>query len=325
MDNNLITCLPAPEVCVLNFALLNTRSVCHKTCTVFDIVNEHQLDLFAITETWLSQNGDEVLLRELTPPNFDFIHVPRASRGGGVGLVYKKSLCFSTVHTVNYNSFESLEVFSAPANLRVVVIYRPPPSAKNKLTVNQFLDEFTDYTQLLNTTPGMLLMVGDFNFQMDNSECLDVKRFSSLLYSENLCQHVSVPTHKHGHILDLVITHSWEQIIKNISIHDPLVSDHMLITGNITCGKFAAVEGSSICFRRTRNIDLAKFQADIKNSPIFKTDQTNSLSTFVSAYNSLRSILDEHAPIIRKVVKPDKNEPWFGPDIVQSKKLRRKF
>lgn len=99
--NNLITCLPAPEVCVLNFALLNTRSVCHKTCTVFDIVNEHQLDLFAITETWLSQNGDEVLLRELTPPNFDFIHVPRASRGGGVGLVYKKSLCFSTVHTVN--------------------------------------------------------------------------------------------------------------------------------------------------------------------------------------------------------------------------------
>ena len=327
-EDNFIICLPAQPVlpCVLKFSLLNMRSVCHKTSAILDLVHEYQLDLFAITETWLCANGDEVLINELTPPNFNFIHMPRGSRGGGVGFLSKKTLCFNAISSVTHHSFESLEAYSVTANLRVVVVYRPPPSTSNRFTVSQFLEEFTEYTQYLNTATGNLLIVGDFNFHMDNSESLDVKKISSLLYSENLYQHVMAPTHQHGHILDLVISRASEQVIDNICVCDPHVSDHMLITGIANYGKPTAEENQSICVRRTREIDLVKFKSDIYTSTSCNIDGLSTLTDFVTAYGSVEDILDKHAPIIRKLVKPNKkNEAWFGKDIIQAKKVRRQY
>ena len=75
----------------------------------------HNLDVLALTETWLS-NGDNSILNELLPPGYAIRHVDRGRRGGGVA------------------QFELLDCIIIKVNklsTRVVVVYRPPPSCKN--------------------------------------------------------------------------------------------------------------------------------------------------------------------------------------------------
>ena len=49
----------------MSFAVLNTRSVRKKTLPVKDLVVEQDVDIFAITETWLSSESDEFIIRDL--------------------------------------------------------------------------------------------------------------------------------------------------------------------------------------------------------------------------------------------------------------------
>ena len=52
----------------LNFVCLNIRSLKNKTTSLFDFIVSHNLDVLALTETWLC-NGDNIILNKLFPPN----------------------------------------------------------------------------------------------------------------------------------------------------------------------------------------------------------------------------------------------------------------
>ena len=61
--------------------------------------------------------------------------------------------------------------------------------------------------------PEPLVIAGDFNFHMDLVHSKDAVTFNELLETFGLSQHVSVPTHIFGHILDLIITQSTNDLI----------------------------------------------------------------------------------------------------------------
>lgn len=46
-------------------------------------------------------------------------------------------------------------------------VYHPPPSTRNKLTKNDFFDEFAKFSSGDNILVENVLLVRDFNFQMD--------------------------------------------------------------------------------------------------------------------------------------------------------------
>ncbi len=83
-----------PTSCQFHFCLLNTRSVKNKIMKVKDFVVDHDIDILAITETWLRPgNVDEVDIGTLCSSGYRFLHVPRSySSGGGVGLLFKETL-----------------------------------------------------------------------------------------------------------------------------------------------------------------------------------------------------------------------------------------
>ena len=54
--------------------------------------------------------------------------------------------------------------------------------------------------------PGNLLIVGDFNYHVDNTTSPETIKFNKILEMFNLQQHVNGPTHKKGHTLDLIMT-----------------------------------------------------------------------------------------------------------------------
>ena len=75
-----------------------------------------------------------------------------------------------------------------------------------------------------NHTSGNILIVGDFNFHVDNTRSSDTITFNKILESFNLQQHVNEPTHKQGHTLDLIITRNEDRLVNDIKIHDPVIS-----------------------------------------------------------------------------------------------------
>ena len=77
----------------LKIGLINIRSIRNKLCFVSETLQEHDLDLLCITETWLLSCAVATVGASL-PGSYSFLHVPRltATKGGGVGLIYRKAL-----------------------------------------------------------------------------------------------------------------------------------------------------------------------------------------------------------------------------------------
>lgn len=61
--------------------------------------------------------------------------------------------------------------------------------------------------------PEELLIVGDFNFHMDTADRY-AEQCGSLLELFNLKEHVTVATHRSGHILDLVLSRKDAEALK---------------------------------------------------------------------------------------------------------------
>ena len=182
-------------------SLINARSIRNQTLLIQDFVVDNLVDVLMITETWLSRCGDEVIIGEICYAGYRFFNQPRlGGNGGGVGLLCKANLDVKTRLSHDYRSFEYLDsTIVNTRTVRVITVYRPPPSAANGLTVDIFLDEFGTLLEELEVTNAELLIVGDFNFHMDDLMDGNAIQFSRLLETFDLKQYVKAPTHLYGH------------------------------------------------------------------------------------------------------------------------------
>ena len=196
------------------------------------------------------------------------LNSPRPSRGGGVGLIYKSQFDIKKQNATDFKSFEYMEcILKNNGNwLRIVVVYRPPPSKKNKLTAVMFLTEFQILLEKLATASGELLLIGDFNFHVGTDKP-DALRFLTMLDDFGLKQHVSQPTNIHEHILDLVITRSAEHVVSDIKIKEPCLSDHKAIMFNVIVEK-PKLLSKKIQFRNWKAVDLSSFNIDLAQSEL---------------------------------------------------------
>jgi len=73
----------------LSIGLINSRSLNKKE----DIIQQHllstNLDVLAVTETWLTAEHGDGTLKNICPAGYDAVQVPRDGRGGGVALIYR--------------------------------------------------------------------------------------------------------------------------------------------------------------------------------------------------------------------------------------------
>ncbi|CAB4019830.1 Hypothetical predicted protein [Paramuricea clavata] len=94
----------------INFCLLNTRSINRKELCINDYVSENDIDILAMTETWLRED-DEFSIAEICPMGYHFYHVTRKNaRGGGVGLLLKKYIKVKKQSQRKFSSFEYIDV-----------------------------------------------------------------------------------------------------------------------------------------------------------------------------------------------------------------------
>ena len=149
---------------------------------------------------------------------------------------------------------------------------------------------------------------------MDVASDVDARVFSDLLTSMGLKQHVTVPTHISGHTLDLLITREYDPIICNAPVVDRYLSDHASMLCTLNSLKLGHVV-KEISYRKFKSIDFDSLGSDLEKSELCTRDFSN-LCELTSSYNSPpSSLLDKHAPPLKKMVISRQRVPWFNSDV----------
>lgn len=327
--NNLSTplCIPfIPQVGKSSkLCLFNARSICNKAFMINDFVVENDIEMLCLTETWLKSN-DQLVINELTPRGYIFEHNDRKGRGGGVGFSLKKSLRLRKISFKTFKSFEAMGMVarSSPANISIFVIYKPPPSNRNNFTNNMFFEEFSIFLEQFSTISDSFLLVGDFNFHVEDNSNAAAPQFLNILECFNLTQHVKQPTYQDRHILDLVITRIDDNIIQHVSVFDPAMSDHFAVFCNLFIKKPPFEKVISRC-RKLRAIDLVSFTDDVANSTLV-TSPSNDVADLLCQYDTvLTSVLDFRAPSKERIVTLRPSQPWYTAEIKAEKIKRRRL
>ena len=206
-------------------ALLNSQSARKKVDLIGEAVIEHDIDILALTETWLTNiPKDEYYTKELSFSGYKLTNVPRPGEGGhsgGVAIIHKDGLSAQTVATpgAGYTTFEHCDVqFTNNSGLLNIIV---STTNKEEWPHGRCLpDEFRSLLEDRMSSPGCLLILGDLNFHVDNAADSNAKKFLDLLDLLNFSQHVNSVTHKARHTLDLVITRDSEAVIDNVTISD---------------------------------------------------------------------------------------------------------
>ena len=235
----------------------------------------NDIDLLLMTETWLRAD-DAVIRATLKSANYDLNDTPRPSGrlGGGMGIIYKRGMkCKALLHGA-YKTFEygSYEVAYQNKTINAHVIYRPPYSAVNRTTLDMFFDEFQTYLSSVVQSCNLLLITGDFNIHMDIMDDSDKRKMCDLLNMFDLRQHVTVPTHKSGHILDLMITRCSNELVLSIPIVDHMISDHMIVCSDLNLPK-PSMKVRTVTYRNLNKIDKTAFTSELRHFNRSSTDR----------------------------------------------------
>jgi hypothetical protein len=214
-------------------------------------------------------------------------------------------------------------------------VYRPPPSKDNGLNTNFFLEhEWPIFLAKYATVDKNTIILGDLNFHLDLPDNRETKKFNSCLDACGMRQLVSEPTHVAGHTLDVVIIRDNDNIVSNIEIQDPGLSDsfgktsrdHLAVIFEAKASKPPPIR-KSVSYRKLSSINVDSFKQDIRNTAFFNTQPISSnIDDFVGEYSKqLTMLVDKHAPLRTKTIVLRPSCPWYTEQLHDLKHQKRKL
>ena len=212
----------------MHLASINARSISNKINQFQHYLLEKNIDVCAVTETWLKE-GDEYRLHEIPPLGYKIISKTRCDgrQGCGIALIYRENYTIND-HNININS-GYLELFAFDLHICDHVINLLIICRYSSTSVISFCNDLADTLENnICALKGHCLLTGDFNIHTEDVLDNDTRTFNDMLGSLGMINHITFPTHKQGHTLDLVIEEEDNLLIVNIT-RGHLISDHHLI------------------------------------------------------------------------------------------------
>ena len=170
------------------------------------------------------------------------------------------------------------------------IIIRPGSCRPSTL----FFEELRTVLEILVLQPGPIIIGGDINIHVEQED--DDDRFSELIESFNMIQHIVGPTHPHGGTLDLVATFSDTPLSRIVIDPAGMISDHSLATAFLTV-HHRVDPARTRQVRSWKKVDLSAFREAIRESALANPSPFSTSSELFEIYDScLRRIADRFAP-----------------------------
>lgn len=187
------------------------------------LCKENNINLICISEHWLKQNQVDLYVPEnFTPAS---VVCRKTRKNGGVGIYVKNTLQFSVVDVTQFNlelDFEICCIKLIQERILVVSIYRSPNG-----DINTFFDCFERAIKSLLINNLRVLIAGDFNIEMGNSDNsnLTFSKFSNILRSLNLFITNKQPTRFNSCIDNIIV--NFNTNLFNVRLGDLCFADHI--------------------------------------------------------------------------------------------------
>ena len=248
----------------------NAQSICNKKNELELVVYDNEPDLVLITETWCHKDRLDITDAFLEIDGYEIVSELRQDRndtvlgrGGGI-LVYKKIGLDVFINDDNssFNQFCSFDIMNGNEKLTFYVIYHSPNSSK---------ENTSELCQLLEKTKenNFNVLIGDFNLpdiDWNNSTAGPKgKSFLECADSKFLTQVVTMATHKHGNVLDLILTNRPDQIRSVDDIGRLGDSDHSILKVQIEANLRYSETNQKIPVWRKANVQAMKEDMDCIN------------------------------------------------------------
>lgn len=289
----------------LKCAHLNVRSLVSHFEYVKNAILLHDIDIMAMTETWLDDSISNNLLHI---QGYNIHRVDRLSRGGGVGVYVKTNIKYDVFTTNKHIEQIWMKINVNWVNIAFGVIYNP--------SRNNYVNFLNDFETTLSTIIPLyddIICTGDFNIDL-----LDYNsKFTELMHNTfeglGLTQIVNQPTRiteTSATLLDYVLS-SKEELVSVLAVkHIPDVSDHELVIFTVNY-KFEVPGVKYVNSRDFKNLNYDRFDADLRSIPwniIYELDNIDSKIDFLN--DTITTLLDIHAPFkTYRLTKP--YAPWL--------------
>lgn len=144
--------------------------------------------IFGVSETWLSPDYPS---RFVNIPGYNLIRADRCARGGGVACYVKVKYKYTTLINSVSNSVEQLwlKIRLGGQTVVVGVIYRIPSASPV-----HFFDELYETIERVSLESNSLILMGDININLLNTDLRDARRFQQLLDTFDTRQVINSPT-----------------------------------------------------------------------------------------------------------------------------------
>ena len=211
-------------------------------------------------------------------------------------------------------SFEHLcvRISSSSKSVLRVVVYRTGSAS------SLFYKEFENTLSLLATYNEEVLILGDFNFHLEQSDNTDAQTFLNILRSHGFDSSTNQPTHNQGGWLDVIASRK----SVNINYIDSGISDHKLLLCSCEMLKPPHIY-RQLQIRRWHFLDTEKFISELKLFPLSAATSLNVDSDFYLYISILSGILEKMIPFKTVRIHEKPSDPWFDRECCSSKCLKR--
>lgn len=302
--------LPIDNFEVQNFSicLINARSiVCNtKRQCLTNYLEKYDIDFCFITETWLKQKHPIGFLNEANSIYENFRCDRLRGNGGGVAILYKKSLDLAIIDNISHESGFELCVtdFYFDSNtskkIRFICGYRPPSLSGDNTQI--FVNTINKYLTLGNT-----FIVGDYNVPHIDWNALSVTRscashniFVDFCIDCGLTQLVKEPTRiskNRDNILDLILTNT-ENMVSGLTVSEtPFLSDHLAVSFKLEVFGKRKTE-TTHQYLDFKNADFENIEKAFQNINWFTVSEScHNVQDFYDIFVDVcKNVIENHVP-----------------------------
>lgn len=289
----------------LNVAHLNCRSIkpTPKINELRSILKDNCFDLFAISESWLTQDIPD---RAVLIHGYNLCRNDRqmSVRGGGVAVYISSGLRYKRVFSISVLHCESLfiEVCIEQVPVLFGVVYLPTGN----------LEEFEFYHRNIFSDYVNIVVMGDFNCNMFNTSRVSLVRSLCDRYCLSVV-HNSKPTHfdlgrRSTSLIDFMLVSDVDLVTFSDQVQCPSVSDHALIFSSLSLTYRSLPQ--IVEYRDYNNIDWDDLVTILNNFDSNLVFNVSDVDLKCFHVHSLLNSLFSCVPIVRKTVRCD-DESWM--------------